>query len=842
MDRRDISSIISAASDSVKKGKAHCHFHLHFHSLVEVEVVVDFKVGGLIRFGGSSPASEMIRPIQKVLSSLIVTCAALTGCGDSQAPSPAPTLPNLESPTPHPPNSLTFTKDIAPLVFKHCARCHRPGEAGPFSLLTYEDVRKRAAQIVRVTQDRFMPPWLPEPGYGRFAGERRLNDRQIAMLAQWVEEGAVEGDPAHLPPAPQFPEGWQLGEPDLVVTMPEPYALPAGGPDVFRYFVAPIPVKGRRYVRAFEFRVDNPRILHHASVGVDPTSTSRRLDEEETEPGFSDKDLASNLADPTGQWLSWTPGKQPYMGSEDVAWVLQPNTDAVFVMHMLPSGKPERVQAKVGLFFSEKKPTHVPALLRIGSQTIDISAAEKNYRNHDRYVLPVDLRVLSVYTHAHYLCKTMKGYATLPDGTRKWLIHIKRWDFNWQDEYRYAEPLFLPKGTTIEMEYTYDNSASNLRNPNHPPQRVVYGPNSWDEMGDLWLQVLTTSEEDRDLFEKDHGRKQFLDSIAMYEQILRHNPESFKGHLGLGNAMHAQGRFDKATAHIRHAIRVKPDSAMAHYNLGIVLGSMNKPEEAADQYREAIRMRPTLSDAHNNLGVLLLRSQQLDEAIRYFQQALKVDPDFTGARGNLGIALLARGRFEEGVAQFQQMLETEPDSVLGHLRLGMALQTQGRVEEAIRHYRRALRIEPHSEHSGSLHYTLGTAFKGLGRPRDAIRHLEEAMRLKEGWYAPNALAWVLATEADNALRNPRRAVELAQRAAQLTQHADPDVLDTLAAAYAANRQFDQALSTAERALKGTREDPALVRQLELRIQLYKQRQPFREGTATATAAGQKWFH
>ena len=179
--------------------------------------------------------------------------------------------------------------------------------------------------------------------------------------------------------------------------------------------------------------------------------------------------------------------------------------------------------------------------------------------------------------------------------------------------------------------------------------------------------------------------------------------------------------------------------------------------------------------------------------------------------------------------------------MLGHLRLGMALQTQGRVEEAIRHYRRALRIEPHSEHSGSLHYTLGTAFKGLGRPRDAIRHLEEAMRLKEDWYAPNALAWVLATEADNALRNPRRAVELAQRAAQLTQHNNPDVLDTLAAAYAANRQFDQALSTAERALKGTREDPALVRQLELRIQLYKQRQPFREGTATATAAGRKWF-
>ncbi len=449
----------------------------------------------------------------------------------------------------------------------------------------------------------------------------------------------------------------------------------------------------------------------------------------------------------------------------------------------------------------------------------------------------------------------MKGYATLPDGTTQWLIHIKQWDFNWQDEYRYTEPLFLPKGTTIEMEYIYDNSANNPRNPNNPPKRVVYGQHSWDEMGDLWLHVLTHSKEDRDVFMKDHGRKKFFDDIAMYEEILRHSPDSFVAHLRLGNGMQVLGQFDKATAHLSHAIRIKPDSAIAHYSLGIVLGLMNKLQDAADQYREAIRIRPTLAGAHNNLGALLLQSQQLDEAIQYFQQALKVDPGFTKARSNLGIALMTRGRFEEGIAQFRKMLETEPDSVPGHLRLGMALQTQGRVEEAIRHYRRALRIEPHSEHGATLHYTLGTALKGLDRPRDAIRNLEEAMRLKEDWRAPNALAWILATDADNAVRNPRRAAELARRAAELTQHNDPDVLDTLAAAYAANEQFDQAIRTAQQALKGARErhlrnytagvalDPVgpLVQQVELRIQLYKQRQPFREGTASATGAGQKWF-
>ena len=788
----------------------------------------------------------MIRPIQEVALFSVIACAGLAAAlSHSQAPLPAPALPQVESPTQRAPNSITFTKDIAPLVFEHCVRCHRPGEAAPFSLLTYRDVRKRAAQIVRVTKDRFMPPWLPEPGYGRFAAERRLNEAQIAMLAQWVEEGAVEGDPADLPAAPQFLEGWQLGEPDLVVTMPQPYTLRAGGPDVFRYFAAPIPIGGTKYVRAFEFRADNARVLHHASVRIDSTSTSRRLDQEETEPGFTDQDLArTNLADPSGQWLSWTPGKQPYVGREEIAWVLKPNTDAVFELHMLPTGKPERVQAKVGLFFSEKKPAYVPSLIRIGSETINIAAGEKNYRNQDRYLLPVDVSVLTVYPHAHYLCKTMKGYARLPDGTTRWMIYIKQWNFNWQEDYRYLEPVFLPKGTTIEMEYLYDNSADNLRNPNNPPRRVVYGPNSLNEMGDLWLQVLTDSKEDRRLLEKDLDGKRFLNNVARYEQILRHSPDSFSAHLQLGHAMNGLGRFHKAAAHLRQAIRIEPDSAMAHYVLGVVLGSMNKLREAAHQYEEAIRIRPTLAEAHSNLGVLLLQSQQGDKAIQHFQQALKVEPNLTKVRINLGIALLFQGRIQEGSAQFRQVLETEPDSVPAHFYLGRTLQIKGRVEEAIQRYRRALRIEPHSEQSANLHYSLGIAFKGLDRARDAIRHLEEAIRLNGDWYAPpNALAWILANDADDALRNPRRALELARRAAGLTQHNDPHVLDTLAAAYAANGQFEQAVHTAEQALKGARENPVgpLLQQIELRIELYRQRLAVREGTPAATRAGQKWF-
>ncbi|HXG67520.1 MAG TPA: hypothetical protein VNO70_20630, partial [Blastocatellia bacterium] len=176
------------------------------------------------------------------------------------------------------PGALTFNKDIAPIIFRSCAECHHPGGSAPFSLLTYQDVKKRASQIALVTRNRYMPPWLPEPGHGDFAGERRLSDAQIKLIQQWVEQGAAEGAPAELPPAPKFNEGWQLGQPDMVVKMPEPYTLPADGSDVFRNFVIPAPVSSTRYVKAVEILPGNKQIVHHANLLIDRSQSSRRRD------------------------------------------------------------------------------------------------------------------------------------------------------------------------------------------------------------------------------------------------------------------------------------------------------------------------------------------------------------------------------------------------------------------------------------------------------------------------------------------------------------------------------------------------------------------------------------
>ena len=181
---------------------------------------------------------------------------------------------------------ITFTKHVAPILFQSCSSCHRPGESAPFALLTYSDARRHATQIVAVTQSRYMPPWLPEPGHGDFAGERRLSESQIRLIADWVKQGSPEGDPADLPPQPRFVQGWQMGEPDLVIQLPATYHLAPGGGDVFRNFVLPVDVKETKFVRGIELRPGNQQVVHHANIWIDRRRLLRRRDGQEAQPDF----------------------------------------------------------------------------------------------------------------------------------------------------------------------------------------------------------------------------------------------------------------------------------------------------------------------------------------------------------------------------------------------------------------------------------------------------------------------------------------------------------------------------------------------------------------------------
>jgi tetratricopeptide (TPR) repeat protein/mono/diheme cytochrome c family protein len=586
-------------------------------------------------------SSKSRRQVRIVIWGLLVLSLGVTGWG---------TYFLLQGPLLQ--HTVTFNRDIAPLVFQNCAACHRPGEAAPFPLLSYEDVRQRAEQIVEVTHSRFMPPWLPKQGYGEFVGERRLTDAQIELFARWVEQGTVRGDPSDLPAVPEFNAGWQLGEPDLVTRMPEAYTLQAEGTDVFRNFVLPIPIESSRFVKAVELRPGNNKVMHHANMLVDQTGDARRLDQQEPEPGFGGMENLNVAQRPSGHFLSWKIGTPTFSGAEEKAWRLDVDTDLMVNMHMLPSGKPEQIQAEVGFYFTDTPPSEPPlALLQLERDSkLDIPAGKQEFVVTDTFQLPVDVEVLAVYPHAHLLGKDLQGYALLPDGRKKWLIWIEDWDWNWQAVYRYAKPLSLPKGTTLTMRYTYDNSIENVRNPNHPPQRVVAGNRTEDEMAHLWVQVLPRNNEDLHLFNEGTAR----------HQLLKY-PNNIERRVGLGIALTGQGRLVEATDEFREVIRVRPDHANAHYNLGCVLRLQKQLDEASEHFEQALRVKPHHAEAHNNLAIILHEQGRFQEAVGHYREALRIRPNFALTHNNLGLALQSLGRFDEAAAHYQKALQLKPD-------------------------------------------------------------------------------------------------------------------------------------------------------------------------------------
>lgn len=554
---------------------------------------------------------------------------------------------------------VTFTRDIAPILFRSCAPCHRPGEAAPFSLLSYADAKTHAHQIAAVTEGRIMPPWLPAADDPKFADDLRLTSEQVALIQTWAEQGAAEGDSSALPPQPKFVEGWQLGKPDVVVKATKPFALAAGGSDTYWNFVFRSPVDQTRWLKAIEIRPGDKRLVHHANVLVDRGQTARLL-EKQPGSGFGGMELTieSEVFDPDSHFLFWKPGSAPYIEPDGMAIRLDRDNDLVLNTHLQPSGKPETLQPSLGLYFTDKPATLHPILLQMeNDRLLDIPAGEKDFVVSDDFTLPVDVDLLAIYPHAHYLGRDLRATATLPDGTTESLIHIARWDLNWQAVYRYAEPLTLPKGTTISMRFSYDNSAGNIRNPSHPPQRVVAGNRASDEMAHLWLQVLP----------KDSARAGVEPRALIQEAMARHN------------------------------LQKNPDDFEAHYNLGALLQVRGEVAESAAHFAEAVRIRPEDATANNAFGAALLAGGRTAEAVPYLTAALKARPDYFDAHYNLGNALASQGDFNGALVHFRAAVRLNPQDANAEANLGSALAETGNVKEARLHYERALALNPNHE-------------------------------------------------------------------------------------------------------------------------------------------------
>jgi hypothetical protein len=416
--------------------------------------------------------------------------------------------------------SPNFASDIAPIVYDHCVVCHRPGQAAPFSLLSYDDVKRRGALIVSVTTRRYMPPWhaTPAPGFPDFRDDRRLSEADIATIKTWVDTGMAAGDITKAPQPPTFAAGWTLGQPDVVLSFPHPIEVPADGPDLYRNIVLPLDLPGDQWITAVDYEPTARKVVHHALFFLAPASEAASVNEDDILPGLSLRSLfggrgrgrgpdggtgaRSQQGEAAGGIGGWVPGMTPRFFPDGIAQSLPAHSSVIAQLHLHPSGKAEHEEGRIALYFAKTPPTksltsvQVPPMFGF-AMGIDVSPGQQHYEIRDSFVLPVDVEALGARGHAHYLAKEMKLTATLPDGSTRGLLWISDWDFGWQDSYFYKTPLILPKGTRLDAEISYDNSADNPRNPNTPPKRVTWGLGSFDEMGSMTLLAAAPSGVDR---------------------------------------------------------------------------------------------------------------------------------------------------------------------------------------------------------------------------------------------------------------------------------------------------------------------------------------------------------
>ena len=412
--------------------------------------------------------------------------------------------------------TMTFAEPIASIVYSHCSNCHRPGQAGPFPLLSYADVSQRVETIQAVIRDSYMPPWKPIHTGLNFSNDRRLTDQEKKQIEAWIAAGCPEGDKSKMPKIPDFPDGWSLGVPDLVVQMERPFQIPADGPDLYRSFVFPVGLSEDKWVKAIEVRPTARGAVHHALFFLDMDGAAKEQKSPDGQPGFAGMNflrtrgnalerMPDNLSRGLGGYV---PGAMPNRLPGDLARLLPKGSDIVMQTHFHPTGKKETEQAQLGLYFAERAPkqllvpVQLPPLFGMGAG-IDINAGDSNYLVHDEYVLPIDIVGFEIGGHAHYICRKMTMIATPPGGKPMDLLRIDDWDLDWQDQYLFESPVPLSKGTKLTVDIVYDNSAQNPENPFSPPRPISWGRESTDEMGSITMLAIAKNENERVQLEQD---------------------------------------------------------------------------------------------------------------------------------------------------------------------------------------------------------------------------------------------------------------------------------------------------------------------------------------------------
>lgn len=373
----------------------------------------------------------------------------------------------------------TFATDVAPILYSKCAGCHHPGEVAPFSLTSYAEAKQMAATISVAVGRRYMPPWQAV-SHGEFQDERTLTQSQIETLQAWAKAGAPAGDLKKAPPAPKFTPGWQMGTPDFTGSAAKPYQVAAEGIDDYRCFVIPTNFPEARYVTGVELRPGNRRVVHHVLVYVDTSGMAKKKDGKDGRPGY--ESFGGPGFPPAGSLGGWAPGLQPQILDSQAGFYLPKGADIVIQVHYHKDGKPETDLTRIGLKFAKGTVDKEVRWESVGEEVFAIPAGDSTYPVTASMKLDRPITILDVIPHMHLLGHDMDVTATLPDGTKKPIIRVDNYDFNWQTRYTYREPVRLPAGTVLNLVAHYDNSAKNPHNPNQPPGKVTFGEQTTDEM------------------------------------------------------------------------------------------------------------------------------------------------------------------------------------------------------------------------------------------------------------------------------------------------------------------------------------------------------------------------
>ncbi|MBM4072217.1 MAG: redoxin domain-containing protein [Planctomycetes bacterium] len=360
---------------------------------------------------------------------------------------------------------VTYARHVAPILQNRCQMCHRPGQVGPFSLLTYGDAVKHSAMIGEVTAQRRMPPWHADPRYGRFSNSRHLSVEEIDVLRGWIEGGLARGDDKDLPSPAKWPQGWVHGEPDLVFAMPEEFSVPAQGVLPYKNWIIDTNFKEDKWVRIAEARPGAPEVVHHVVVYI--------LKEGQRGPVGRDGGLAI--------LVGWAPGDLGLVAPPDTAVRIPKGARLRLEMHYTPNGKAVKDRTAVGLTFSSKPPKFEMLLNEFANMAFEIPPHHPHFKAEATFRIRADARLISLTPHMHWRGKDFRYEVIYPDGKRQTLLSVPRWDFNWQSVYRVEEPLKLPKGAKLHAIAHWDNSVNNPLNPD-PSKQVRFGLQSWEEM------------------------------------------------------------------------------------------------------------------------------------------------------------------------------------------------------------------------------------------------------------------------------------------------------------------------------------------------------------------------